>query len=384
MNPKNNVYTRALAAGILIALAYAVVTALLLSGVFAGKTTFFKGDDITIQSYAWLTKVFAAAREGKFALWSFGTMSGVSFIGELQTAPLYPLALLWAFVVTPGDAYGLDLFIALHFYLGALGMHALGRTFGLSHLAAAVGAIVFSFGGTIALRAFGQPNIHAGLVYMPFVMLAAVRATRQLGLALAAWSAVGGVALAMTFLAGHAYGTVHALMAAAIAAAMVAWAGKLPFRQAAIRLALVFSILGAVALLVSAPQIVATGEYLAQAYKWYGPSYTSSPHIVPYSQYAQEGLSFADLATIFTGEASQVDFVTLFVTWTAVFAIVVGVLLAVAQRRRSLPLEIGAVIAAVGLVIALSAPYRLGEALYHVPLLNIVRTPARAQLIDTT
>lgn len=270
---------------LLAAFSYALFTALVFGRVIRGDASFLVQHDTAIQTYAWLTKVFAATRSGELALWSFGTLSGSSFIGELQTGALYPLALAASFFSTPGEPWFIDIFIVIHFWIGCLSMHALCRTFGLSYLSSSAGAVIFSFASAVACRAWAQPNLHAGLVYIPFGVLAVVKAIRAGDrLTAATWSALGGGVVALSFLAGHAHGTIHMLVAAAITAIIVCAYDAIELRCALRKLSFVFSILIGFSLLIAAPQIAATTQYFSLAYKWYGSGCTSPPHIVPYSQ----------------------------------------------------------------------------------------------------
>jgi hypothetical protein len=60
-----------------------------------GKASFFLFVDGWEQFYPWLFKVCQSwGRYLAPPLWDFTSYSGISFIGELQTAPLYPLTLL--------------------------------------------------------------------------------------------------------------------------------------------------------------------------------------------------------------------------------------------------------------------------------------------------
>jgi len=98
-------------------------TLLLFGDIFAGlKTTISAGDSVD-QSFMWLSKIFMAVRDGDIVLWDFTIQYGVSFIGEIQTSPLYPLALLAGLIVEPGTTYGFDQFLLFHYLIAAIGMH---------------------------------------------------------------------------------------------------------------------------------------------------------------------------------------------------------------------------------------------------------------------
>lgn len=77
---------------------YVVLAAFLFSSVLMGQQTLISNGDSADQSFMWLSKIFAATESGNVALSNFSIYSGTSFIGELQTSPLYPLAWLFGAV----------------------------------------------------------------------------------------------------------------------------------------------------------------------------------------------------------------------------------------------------------------------------------------------
>src|SRR5207248_1484428 len=120
---------------------------------------------------------------------------------------------------------------------GAIAMHALARGLGLDHVSSAVGAIAFAFASAVAFRATGQPNLFAGFIYIPFVILGAINATQSATiLGSVAWTSTGGVALALSLLAGHLYATVDAVVAVCLTLIVLIFAARkqrgLPIRAA--------------------------------------------------------------------------------------------------------------------------------------------------------
>ena len=378
--PHPDASPRPLAAALAV-VAWCLATALLLPGVVRGSQTLITDGDSADQSVAWLSKVFAATRSGTVALWDFTTMSGTSFIGELQTAPLYPVAVAAGLVIPPGDRHGIDLFLLLHFVLAAVGMQWSCRALGLSTMAGLVGAAVFAFGSTVAIRVSGQPNLFASLAWTPWIHWTIVRASRAAGPADAtACLSAGGAVVALAFLAGHVHGLVFALMGGVV----MALAAPTPtlFRAgvlaAILRVAAVLIVMGIVAAALAAPQLAATVEYLRLSYKWYGPGHTEFPHIVPYECFAAGTLQAADLWTLWSGqEVRAIDGGTLFVTRTGAALALVAIGSAVLPGVGRGVAGAGAIVAATGLAFACAPALGLGSLFYALPGFNLVRTPAR-------
>ncbi|MCZ7620480.1 MAG: hypothetical protein M5U32_20010 [Myxococcota bacterium] len=352
---------------------YQVVAGIVFHRVVAGERTMLGTLDSSLQSFAWLTKVWRATRAGELALWDFAVHAGTSFAGELQTAPFYPPTLLVAPFVTLGEPWHVDLFIVGHYGLGAFFMHCLLRSLGLSFGPRFIGSVIFAFAGAVAMRGQGQPNLHAGLMYMPFVALCVRHAlAARAGLPCAKWTVLGGIGLGLMLLAGHAHGFIHMAVAAALLSFITAWrAPAVTFRRAAIVLAGVAAASAALALV----QIVPSAEYLERAYKWHGETFTTAPHIVPYSEYRKHVLASGDLSTLWNpGRFAAVrDGSSLFATLTGL------AMLGFAWPRRREPIALFAITAiAFALLMATTPDTRLGLALYHVPILNLVRLPTRA------
>jgi hypothetical protein len=76
--------------------------------------------------------------ESKLLLWDFTTQARISFIGELQTEPLYPLAIFFGLVATPKLPRTMNLSLSVHFLFAAFGLSAIGWQIGLSNPACKV------------------------------------------------------------------------------------------------------------------------------------------------------------------------------------------------------------------------------------------------------
>jgi hypothetical protein len=131
-----------------------------LRGLLAGHCFYFR--DLSLQFFPLRRFVVEGLRAGELRFWNPYVHEGV----PLALPPIaYPLDLLQALV--PHEA-GFSLLLALHVPLAALAFFALGRSLGISRVAAAVGGIVYALGGfclsTLNLYVYVQAVAWAPLV----------------------------------------------------------------------------------------------------------------------------------------------------------------------------------------------------------------------------
>ena len=229
--------------------------------------TFLAWPDNSVQSYAWLTKTTAAGRT-QLPLWDFTTDSGTSFVGELQTAPFYPLNIIFAWLTRPGNQHAIDLYIVLHFGLACYFMLVFLRINKLTLVAAIPGAILYAFVGTIAQKAEGQTNIFMGMIYLPVILGCFQKAlASEKRILTNRWLYLSGFALGSSLLAGHFQPYMHSVVALSVFATFVSYQRRdWPWRSAVVKLAFV----GVVSVMLTAIQLIPTIEYLAHSYRWIG------------------------------------------------------------------------------------------------------------------
>lgn len=353
------------AAGLLLA------AILFRSVVFQGARTFFANWDASVQTYAWNCAVQKAAGDGAIKLWDFSTSSGTSFAGELQTAPFYPVGWLFGLLSPKASVQAMEWRLLAHFALAFGLAYHLFRHNTRRWQAAASGATVFAFVGSVALRAAGQPNIFEGLAYLPGVVLCAQKAFE--GAAWRdnlRWSLFSGALMALMIAAGHMQPAIHAGLVLAGLAVWRAAKGDDGLRKAPLVLCLI-AITAAVAVL---PQLIALAEYLSESYRWIGASApTRPPHAIPYEVYGfAHVLAGADLLGIFDRTISPKDACTLFVGHVPLLLAA----LAFFHRKKGLCL-LFALLALGSVLVSMGDGSALGRLSYRVPVLNAVREPVR-------
>ncbi len=373
-------------ASLWLVLGYLLLSLLLLRSVFiTGEQTLIADPDGVWQSHAWLSHAWRAWQAGEIPFWDFTSQSGVSFIGELQTAPLYPLLIAFAAVATPGDLFWSQVFIGTHFFLAAVFMHLLLRELGLVWPARILGAIAFAFVGAVAWRSTAQPNLHASLVWLPLVVLLTHRALfATLLRERAIFVLAAGLALAQMVLAGHIHGYVHTVLALGLLTLIR------PPRQWPTAIA-VLALIGLGSIAASAVQILSAQEYLQLAYKWHSAGNTRWPHHVPLEVYLGTGIEFRELRSLFDPRVvlRNIDGGTLFSgRLVLLLALTAPLLWWLGRRGKQFEdlkqadlgrwLAFAGACALLALSIALADQGPLAKLMHATPLLSEVRQASRA------
>jgi hypothetical protein len=156
------------------------------------------------QQIPWRKIVMDQWKQGNIPLWNPLTFSGNPLLGNIQSAALYPLNLLFLFVPFV-DAW--TTLIVLQTLLGGLFMYWYLRTLSLKAEASALGAIVWCFGGfMVAWLTWGTID-HVAL-WLPVAILAIDKIVRQQNNALSYktvfWPLIFVFAMVSQFFAGHA------------------------------------------------------------------------------------------------------------------------------------------------------------------------------------
>jgi hypothetical protein len=179
----------------------ALVTLVVLGDVLVfgnGRILSHGDDDLAKIFLAWQRFGFGELRHGNLALWNPHVYAGTPFLGGFQAALLYPPS--WLHLVLP-QALANNLFIALHVWLGGLGVYAWMAQRRLHAAACVLAGVVFMLGGAAFLQIYRGhlPNL-ATIAWMPFVFLAI---DGILGSFARRWVLLGIAAVALQIFAGH-------------------------------------------------------------------------------------------------------------------------------------------------------------------------------------
>ncbi len=356
---------------------YQILTAFMFKGVAMDNTATFLGwGDASAQSYPWCFKVWHALQRGELALWDFGIYSGTSFAGELQTAPFYPLHLLFAPFARNNDPHLVDLFLIFHFGLAASFMHLFLREMKLNFAACFVGACIFAFIGPITTRVMNQPNLFCGLIYLPAVTLFALKAAHtEDRFRTAVCVILSGLFLGLSILAGHVHSYIHMSLCLILTCFICFLARqKAHTHSGALKLVLIACGAFLFSIAIAAVQLIATKEYLELAYKWYSDGhFTKAPHIVPLAEMARNAIPYNYLWSIISDRLAPSSGPSIFATYSALPLLLVSF-----ASWKSIPSRLGWSCIVLAVLLSAAGHSLLGPILHSIPLLNLVREPDRA------
>lgn len=195
---------------------------------------------------------------GRLPLWNHDEGLGAPLLGEMQSAALFPPT--WLLVLPYGQAIEHALLQAI----AGLGTYLFLRRFGLGATAALAGGLLFEFNGVFAWL---RNAIYNPVAFLPwlFYVIECLFCVERLGDSGAArWQPIclGGVMAALALYAGFPEVVYfYALLLAGWAALRTI---ALPWRRAAVFVADLLAV-AALALLISAPLLIAFGHFLLEA-----------------------------------------------------------------------------------------------------------------------
>ena len=105
-------------------------------------------------------------RAGILPLWNPFIFSGVPYLGEIQTAVLYPFNILFL-VLSP--LWAMNLQVITTYSIAAVGMYAYARAAGCSVLGACLGGLTFAFNG-FTMGHFAHTGVIEGAAWLPALL----------------------------------------------------------------------------------------------------------------------------------------------------------------------------------------------------------------------
>ena len=223
------------------------------------------------ESYSWYNFAASTIHKGILPLWDPFRFSGNTFIGGMETGLFYPLKFL--LYLMPLDANGMvservynEFYILTH-VLAAFFMFRLVKHLTLSHFAAVVAGMSFSLGGFLGNTVY--PHTLDSGIWLPLIVLFYLRSIHETSKRRCMfWACLSGLSIGMTILAGG----IHILIMCFIL--IVTLALFLCFgRLQAMRAAQMAVVVGVVALLFGAIQLLPSIEYAPISYRWVGAEY---------------------------------------------------------------------------------------------------------------
>jgi len=364
-------------------LAYATAV-LLFPIIFAREGSFFVKQDNLHQAYPFFNKLAIALHKGYLPVWDANTYGGKNFAGEMQPGIFYPINILWCLLfgsVNGIDTYHLDLLMALHFLICAIGMYKVARMLRLSPVASIVSALIFSFSGAVGARASAQTCIFCGLALMPWSIFFTfkyylVRKSRWL-LAIA-----GGIA-GLELLAGHIQPFFHTALITGIIILFHEYKSRKDLAGLFTTAALNFLLFVVAAFIIALPQLFYAAEYLSRCYRAVsGGLYIGSGQKVPLFIYGHwHIIQFQNLLNLFVQSYAQPDDDnTLYMGLLPVVLIVACMVL---RKNEGYTKDFGDLRKLLAIILALGILSILGYVtwfyliLYEIPFVNAVRQLGR-------
>ena len=176
----------------------------LLTPVMVDRVSLKQGD-FSGQFVAFATYQYERMSRLEIPLWNPYNNGGLPFIADSQAAVFYPPRLLSILLAKVSDSWGyhtLELEMAMHVLGYTIAMYALVHQLVRSRWAGLFSAVIAGYGGYLS----GYPPLQLAVleagVWFPLVILCLHVATPPSGLRLF-WIVWGGVALGMSWLAGH-------------------------------------------------------------------------------------------------------------------------------------------------------------------------------------
>jgi membrane protein YfhO len=244
--------------------------------IFSGEYSMLVYTDSSFQTYPWSQYLSGVLHQWSFPFWDMYADGGRSFIGETQTGAFYPVNLLMG--MFPRNVRGLlpvsliEGFVILHVFLASLFMYGLATHLGLNRFSAFVAGTSFAFCGSVGVRAFAQVNLFYASIWVPAVFwcyaksLQAREQSRQI-----LFANLAGLALALSFLAGHHQPFIYMSLAiAGITGALWLRSRKRP-DESLCRPPLIFRqtlLLFLFAMAYASLQLLPSLEYSKLAYRW--------------------------------------------------------------------------------------------------------------------
>ncbi|MSQ44264.1 MAG: hypothetical protein EXR45_08705 [Chloroflexi bacterium] len=261
-----------------------VFTAVLLRVPLGGQA--MMSYDLFVYFFPAKTFLRNALSRGELPLWNPDTFFGAPFLANIQMAVLYPPDII--FLVAPFTR-AVAASQAVHLFLAGVGFFLLARRgWGLGHIGALAGSLIFAGSGFIGAHMGHLNQVHAA-TWIPWLVLTVHGTAHHFGRLLrptttepaprgwnrfgevSLWVSGGAVVIALLFTAGHTQETYYALLTIGAEAAIftIAPPTRIPVRGSHLLSVGVITSLG---MLLAGAQLVPTLELTHYGYRGGGMS----------------------------------------------------------------------------------------------------------------
>ncbi|MBN1693922.1 YfhO family protein [candidate division WOR-3 bacterium] len=187
---------------------YAVLTGLCIlsfNQIIFGEYYFF--EDFLYQYYPFRNFFATSLRGGVFPLWDPYVFSGMSLIGDIQSALFYPFNIILIIFVRKGvlSYYALELQNIFHVLLAGVFTYMYAREVKLPKSASMVSAVTFMFSGFLITRMIHLTFINV-IIWLPLILLFLQKALKENSYS---YSILGGLFMGLSMLAGSPQFSLH-------------------------------------------------------------------------------------------------------------------------------------------------------------------------------
>lgn len=339
--------------------------------IFAGR--FFVSGDALVYSYPMRSVMWEMIRQGQWPLWTPTLLSGYPLLSMAQLALGYPLT--WGYLVLSGHAAE-QVYVLAPFLLAPIFTYAYARQIGRSRLASLLAGLTFGFGGLMASRVATYGFLPNSVMWLPLVLAAIERArtkpfkTSLLGMTLA---------YAMSVLTGLGQGFLYVGI---ISIAYAAWLSFV-FPHSGGRFASERFRLKAKLRTCAPLTVCLSGIFLAaclSAFQTLETLQTQRQSIrskLSFEMFSSGGFTVAQAGQSFLLPFYHYLETETFVVGLAALMALIAIAALFRRENREARLLFWLVVAVAGFVLMLGDNTPLYRLLYHVPLLNLFRAPAR-------
>ncbi|MDT7689396.1 MAG: hypothetical protein QOE46_2155 [Acidobacteriota bacterium] len=311
--------------------------------------------------------------DGNLPLWNPYIFSGMPLLGSAQGGLLFPLN--WFYLAFPAQA-ATNLMVIASYVVAALGAYLYARRAGASVAGSVVTSLAWQWGGFL-IGQIGHINIVQTAACLPWVLWAldgyALKGRRRWGVLLAMFVAL------QTF-AGHQQTLAYSLLLASAYAVASAYSEKEPRARYLWSLAFL-----AAGVMLAAVQILPTFELLrnsprADATYDFFTSFSMTPRMIetfiaPYVAGGGDGALFRApyVGPPYYGEMAG---------YVGALGLMLAACAVIFKRDSRTKFWAAAALVCLTLALGRYAPLRFYKLIYHVPILNLFRVPAR-HLMET-
>ena len=322
--------------------------------------------DVMVQNHPFRDFFARALHEGQLPLWNAAINCGFPLFAEGQAGPLYPPNVILALLLPTWAALNWN--IVLHLWLGGAGMYALVRAFGAVRPAALCAGLCYALSGYMVVRAM-SPNFIAVCAWLPLLFWLVDRILNRRHFF---YVLLFALVIGLQLLAGHPQAALYGAVAVAgywLYRSWVQGAGWITWSALAGAFAL-----GAA---LAAVQLLPTAELVQLSNRGAGLSWASFvamslpperlatllwPNLFGNSAHGTYG---SREIGFFIQLCTYVGVVPLFLAWAAL------------RERRDGQVGFFAVLALVGLVLALGKYTAIFSFFHQIPGFSLFRIPTR-------